>query len=347
MTNTQKKAGNVIAKIARALLIELCILFILFCLLIIGIEIYCGYKRIYVLPPNDSVNYTWGHKVRWNSIGFREKNFPLTPLEEGFRIMLLGDSLTWGVGLDESQRFSNLLAHYLEERYPHTDIEVLNFGLGGGPTTLEAHIFNKYYKALRPHLVIVGFCVNDPQPRSQDYSEEREYYFKKIKPFLRFLYQYNFQGTASLMSHAYENFLIKQKKIPFWTEALDRTYNPSSQEWQGFYEALENIVTMSKEITPYPPIFISLNQGLNDKEPTDYNNPDKYLQLYLKWYHQAERAAQQAGFIVVNCEDEFKEQLKGHLMAVVYGEDAHPSPEMNEIYAKKLAETIYAHSFIK
>jgi lysophospholipase L1-like esterase len=261
--------------------------------------------------------------------------------------MVLGDSLTWGVGLDESERYSNLLEKYLKEMYPHTRIEVLNFGLGGGPTIVEAKVLYKYYKILKPNLVIVGFCVNDPQPRSQDYSPERETYFKKIEPLLQFLSMYNLKGSVSLLSRVYENLLIKLKKIPFWTEALDRSYVPDTQEWKTFTQSLHYISAISREVTPYPPIFISLNQGLNVKEPTDYNAPDEYLDLFLKWYHQAEATATQSGFLVINCEQEFKEQLNDHIMAVIVGRDGHPTPLMNKVYAEKLAKTIQDNKFVE
>ncbi len=32
---------------------------------------------------------------------------------------------------------------------------------------------------------------------------------------------------------------------------------------------------------------------------TDYNYPDEHLRLFLQWYHQAEQAARDIGFISV------------------------------------------------
>lgn len=315
-------------------------------LFIIGIEIFYWYQWNHLLPANDKKNYTWGQKINWNELGFREKEFKLQPFN-GFRIMVLGDSLTWGAGLSESQRYSNLLGEYLREGYLDKNIEVLNFGLSGGATTDERDILQKYYQVLKPDLVIVGFCLNDPQPEAQNWSQEREYYFNKIKPFSNFLSKIRFRGTLYILTRTYENFLLKTDKIPFWTEALNRTYELESKEWREFRQSLKDIVKMSGEITPHPPLFVSLNQGVSKKEPTDYNNQsDEFLNLFLKWYHQAEEAAAEAGFITTNYEEEFRTELKNHIMAVVPGKDGHPTFEMNKIYAKKLADVIIKNNLI-
>jgi lysophospholipase L1-like esterase len=88
------------------------------------------------LPINGVHNgklYTWGHEVRHNRFGFRERDF-VTPKPQGtFRIMVLGDSLTWGAGLAEEERYTNLLESALNREFDHgPKVEVLNFGVSGG-----------------------------------------------------------------------------------------------------------------------------------------------------------------------------------------------------------------------
>lgn len=127
--------------------------------------------------------------------------------------------------------------------------------------------------------------------------------------------------------------------------AIERGEKVNSLEWDRFSKALESIVQMSREISPNPPIFISLNQGVSLRVSTDYNNPNENLKLFLKWYHQAEFTANQAGFIAINCEKEFK-NLRNYIMAVVPKEDGHPTAEMNKIYAQKLFSVIKQNAFV-
>lgn len=331
---------NKLKEAIKILVIQIVILSLFLILAVIVIELRDWYKYSIKLPKNDSITKTWGHLSKNNKWGFREKDF--TPsLADHFTILVLGDSLTWGAGLDEKQRYSNLLETYLQSEYPNIKIAVLNFGLTGGPTTKERDILRSFYKAIKPDLIIVGFCLNDPQEKSQDYSKEREAYFSKINPMLSFLNQYKMNGMRKLVAQVYEKILIATKKIPQWADALDRVYNQDSADWHRFEDALKEIAAMSKEVTPNLPLFISLNQGVSTLTPTDYNKPILMLNKYfLRWYHQVELAAKKRGFITMNCEEEFKAQLKNHVMAVMPGEDGHPTAEMNKIYAQKLFSII-------
>ena len=77
--------------------------------------------------------------VSINSLGFREREIgPKDPAR--YRIAIIGDSYTWGQGLEDRERFSNLLGEFLGPGY-----EVLNFGRLGN--TMPGHL-----DALRPVL---------------------------------------------------------------------------------------------------------------------------------------------------------------------------------------------------
>jgi PA14 domain-containing protein/GDSL-like lipase/acylhydrolase family protein len=62
--------------------------------------------------------------VRMNNLGYRGGD--VGPKSERYRIAVVGDSITWGVGLPEHERYSNLLQDALGNDY-----EVLNFGIPG------------------------------------------------------------------------------------------------------------------------------------------------------------------------------------------------------------------------
>ena len=118
--------------------------------------------------------YTWGHLVINNGLGFRERDFAIPKPAGDCRIVVLGDSLTWGAGLAVKERYTNLVDTYLDRAFPNRSIEVLNFGLTGGPTVTERDILRSIKDRVDPDLVVVGFVLNDPQPKSQNYSAENE-----------------------------------------------------------------------------------------------------------------------------------------------------------------------------
>jgi len=286
---------------------------------------------------------TWGHPVENNRFGYRERDFA-TPKPPGvFRIVILGDSLTWGAGLAPDERYSNLLEKSLNETYPVKKFEVLNFGIPGGPTIEERDILRKYREQVQPDLIIVGFCINDPQPKSQDYSVERERFEARTARTLvsvRYrLGRIGLPAIAVLIKNATYGFAEKTNMIPTWEVSLDRTYVKSSSEWQAFVTALTDIKQMSDEMKLPAPIFAALNQG--EKTGSDYLKPDETINYFVKWTRQAEAAANEAGFKALDYEKEIPIELANDSL-VINVLDGHPSAKLNQLYAKKLLAAVVA-----
>lgn len=298
------------------------------------------------LPVNGMVDgklFTWGYLVENNRFGFRERDFAVPKPAGMFRIMVLGDSLTWGAGLAPGERYSNLLEKTLNEAYPGKRFEVLNFGIPGGPTIEERDLLRKYKDRVQPDLIVVGFCINDPQAKSQDYSVEREKFEARTTRTMTSLkYRLGKVGLpviALLIQNAAYGFAEKTNMIPTWEAALDRTYVQSSTEWQEFVKGLADIKQMSDEMKLPAPIFVALNQGANTG--SDYLKPDRMISYFIKWTRQAEQAANEAGFKTLDYEKEIPIELANDSL-VLNVLDGHPSAKLNQLYAKKLFGAVVA-----
>lgn len=279
-----------------------------------------------------------------NQYGFREREFAVPKPPGVCRIMVLGDSFTWGKGVRVDERYTTLLEQALNREYPDRTFEVLNFGFPGAPTTRERDALADYKDMVEPDLIIVGFVLNDPQPKSQNYSPERERFQNRFgdPPFNDFLEKvelWHLERTADLIRSAIDSFIVKIGLVPSWQVALQRVYEQDSTQWVEFVQALRDIKTMSDELGLPQPILAILNQGTYTDRPTDYNRPDEELQLYLRWYHQVEDTAAPMGFDPINFEPEFAQQLTAEPFAVSVN-DGHPSPHAHQIYAQKLFEEI-------
>ncbi len=80
------------------------------------------------LMPNEvATSWRTGEPVEYriNSIGARDDETPYDKPEGTFRIVLLGDSRSFGNGVPIEKHFSSLLEGYFE------DVEVINLGVGG------------------------------------------------------------------------------------------------------------------------------------------------------------------------------------------------------------------------
>ena len=275
---------------------------------------------------NDGINWTWGHRIQNNRHGFREEDFQ-SPKPEGlYRILILGDSLTWGAGLAPAQRYSDLLQAMLTEADSDRPVEVLNFGFQGGPTVGERDLLVKLQDEIDPDLIIVGYCFNDTQPRSQNYSIERSR-LDELYGLIAQMRHVGLRKTYAFLIGRIDHVLGRAGSIPTWQEALDRTYDPDSREWRDFKEALEEIRQVSEQRRLPTPIFILLVQGM----AADHPDPD----YYPAWFAQAGSAAERSGFMVVDPTSRFLEELNMSDLPV-NPLDGHPSAACNLIYALEL-----------
>lgn len=102
-------------------------------------------------------------EIRINQTGFRDDPFAPAPGERT-RVAVLGDSVVFGAGVAEADRFTERLA---AEPPPGMALEVLNLGVNS--YTLSHYVSQARLEimGLSPDLVLVGFTLNDNDPRSR------------------------------------------------------------------------------------------------------------------------------------------------------------------------------------
>lgn len=90
------------------------------------------------------------HHVRHNSYGMRGAEIGLAPEPGRIRVLAVGDSFTWGYGVEEEETFCRLLSKAL-------DVEVLNLGVSGYGTDQELLSLRKVRSRYGARAVIVFF----------------------------------------------------------------------------------------------------------------------------------------------------------------------------------------------
>jgi lysophospholipase L1-like esterase len=110
-------------------------------------------------PFNDiEVRKNITFRITSNKAGFRTREF--TRKKRGtFRIVTLGDSSTFGWGVDPEYTWQYLLEKRLLPRFGA--VEVFNLGLSGFTTRHGLGVLRHYASNLEPDLLILGFGAND------------------------------------------------------------------------------------------------------------------------------------------------------------------------------------------
>ncbi len=96
------------------------------------------------------------YRIDVNSLGLREREVSLDKPSGRRRVLVLGDSFVFGVGLNAGERFSDVLDRALPE-----DVEVVNAGVPGWGTDQEMLFYESSLRRLRPDVVVLTFLVQN------------------------------------------------------------------------------------------------------------------------------------------------------------------------------------------
>ena len=110
----------------------------------------------------------------FNASGFRDVDHAVEKPPGIKRIVVLGDSVTNGYGVEWERVFSHILQSQLGGQ-----IEIINIAAGGLNTPQEVHLFEQEGLAYNPDLVILNFILNDSDfyssfKAAQRYNAEKD-----------------------------------------------------------------------------------------------------------------------------------------------------------------------------
>lgn len=110
-------------------------------------------------PGTDS--FTIDAPVHVNALGLRDEEISLAKPREARRVLCLGDSFTFALGVRLEDLYVKQLERRLAEEGGAGDIQVINAGVAGYNTRQELITYLTLGVALEPDLVVLGFYWND------------------------------------------------------------------------------------------------------------------------------------------------------------------------------------------
>jgi len=110
---------------------------------------------------NTSLRGEYSAYIKINSRGLRGQEYDYHKEAGVFRILMLGDSFTAALQVDEAETFSALLARHLNEESAYEEVEVINAGVVGyGTANQRLYFLDEGYK-YQPDLVILAFFAGN------------------------------------------------------------------------------------------------------------------------------------------------------------------------------------------
>jgi len=323
---------------------------------------------LYIAPPSSYMNRdfsgfrTFGVRYETNEMGFREKEFQLKKADGKFRILIFGDSFTFGIGVHESQRYTNVLETMLNRLTQDKRFEVLNFGMPGYSTDQEHDMMKAILKIVDCDLVILGFCCNDLNITTQKVLKENTTLNIVKKPFP---FTFNLNGTeVPIYQNHKRNFnnLPEEEPSIFFSDKnwyensmiyrfLEQRTNiningklPNRVRWNYALNEFRGINRLTKQYKLPRPVVVLLNFGNVDPHKNNFRYPKGELAQYIRLYQFVGKELKQEGFHVVDTLPLFK-KFSGMSMANSEWEH-HPNYLGHYIYAKSIADSLIINELI-
>lgn len=115
-----------------------------------------------------------GVPVAFNNLGLRDPERPAQPAPGTVRVLALGDSVTFGMGVAQDQTFprqAETLLNAAASPPERARVEVLNLGVPGYNTLHQLALLREVGFALQPNVVVLGFLYNDIELSSSQKDE--------------------------------------------------------------------------------------------------------------------------------------------------------------------------------
>ena len=202
--------------------------------------------RLEMLSPNYSGWYG-GVPVRINNLGFRDpRDYDLAKKPNTFRIIVLGDSVTFGHGSIYESTYPYLLESRLKQWRPDVDWQVWNLGVPGYNTSQELAYLRDVASTYQPDLVVVGFFFNDVFDNFGPLTVGR---FERISSRIK-----GFLSTHSYSYHLYKKVhLILSARLAGSREGRVLTRNLENEE--GLLQRTDSVANLAQQkIAPVAPL---------------------------------------------------------------------------------------------
>lgn len=172
-----------------------------------------------------------GVSVKTGSQGLRDRDYPQTKAAHEHRILVLGDSLTFGWGVPVERTYPKVLERTLNHRRSSdAAYQVINAGVGNYNTVQEVAYFKQRGIRYQPDEVILGFYINDaePVPAPEDGWLARTSYLYVLAASGWDAFQRTFGGKAS------------------YADYYRTLYTEGNPGWQACRQALEELIAMCR-----------------------------------------------------------------------------------------------------
>lgn len=208
------------------------------------------------------------YRVSTNEKGLREESFSLEKPPNTTRILVIGDSFTFGLGVNRSDNFVERTEDRLNSSFPDENIQLINAGIPG--TGMEDYyLFLKNYGVrYDPDIVVISFIGSDWYSKN-----DMNYFLEEAR---------NRSGLTEEMTDTERVKMLKEELPEVHTEHLRN--NPVGKTSLSYMDSIENLTDDKEFNTVYyaigsierPPIKSYIQSWENNHSEEFYRAPESF-----------------------------------------------------------------------
>jgi hypothetical protein len=293
------------------------------------------FRFVYFEPGASDGGWTRREVVnRINSYGLRGRAVAVPKPPGTFRIVVLGDSFTFGEGVAEDETFSARLEGLLRDHGSARDdprrIEVVNAGVAGYNTRDEVVYLKNRWVSLEPDLVLLVFYLND----AYDDNRFASLIMGTDKPMERRLQQpaeprsYLFDWARAI----WKNWRLQRRIASIYRSQFSSRAEIDGHDWAASKEALAEAARFSRARgIPFGMVIFPELHSLDDGYP------------FHAIHEEVRRAGESLGFPVKDLFPTFEGEEAEELWA--HSTDHHPGKKAHALAASSIFEFLLDERF--
>ena len=205
-----------------------------------------NHELYYELIPNIKEYRFKNTTISTNSEGFRDYEYPIEKPENTYRIAMIGDSVTFGWGVNLKDTYAKQLENKLKSRSDYK-YEVLNFGIPGYYTDQELNLVKKNVLTYNPDMIILTYVFNDAEIAPRYNLDKKVFLYRQTIQRLKYK-SYTF--SFLFYNYAKVRELFKEKSTTDeqdYKAYLEGVFSDNSQGWNISKNSLKKIKQISDE----------------------------------------------------------------------------------------------------
>ncbi len=284
-------------------------------------------------------------KYKINSNGLRDNNHHFQKANNVYRIMMLGDSVAEGYGVNFEETVGNQLEKMMNYRIMSRKVEVVNIAMSGLNTYQEAHLLQTIGIKYAPDLIILCYVMNDAGESIRFKKNEKRKKYSKINLVnLRIPISIKHTLKKSALIYFIKNkidallwqFNINDSDDPFNSIKTDyfQSIYSDDKKWHQVLEGFSTISQIAKEL--HSDIIMVIFPIMYNFDNYDWANI----------HSRVRQSGEEQGFYVLDLLSEYsKYSVKS--LRLERGDFIHPNKEGHQIAATELLKYIKEYNLMK